>query len=369
VALPWLVLQKTGSAVAMGTILMAAAIPRAVLMLLGGAISDRISPRRIMITTASLRTLFVAVIGLLVWLDRLRIWELYGLSFAFGVADAFAFPASQAYLPFLVEREQLVAANSVTQSTVQLTTIAGPAPAGILIKAVGIAWAFFLDAISFLFIIAALWRLPDPPPPAASSARKAVWHSIVEGIRHVAKDVPLRSFMLLATVMNFCVIGPIAVGLPYLAKTRFDSATAYGTMLSAAAAGGLLGTLLAGAWRVRRRGALILGAGFVIGPCLAPIGFLDRLWVVAAIMFLVGATSGLSNVHIMAWIQQRIDPLLRGRVMSVLMLAAYGIMPVSLAVTGLLVAWNLQWTFVLAGGIPVVVALAAAFQRTVRQIE
>jgi MFS family permease len=369
VALPWLVLQKTGSPAAMGTILMAAAIPRAVLMLMGGAISDRISPRKIMMTTASLRTLFVAAIGFLVWFDHLRVWELYALGFGFGVADAFGLPAGQAFLPSLVKREQLLAANSVLQGTVQLTTISGPAPAGILIKALGIAWAFLLDAISFLFIIGALWRLPDPPPAQAAASKRAVWPSILEGLRYVGKDIPLRSFMLLAAIINFCVAGPLVVGLAYLAKTRFGSPTAYGAMLSAIAAGGLLGTLFAGAWRVRRRGGLVLGVGFVIGLCLTSMGLLHRLWMVAGVLLVVGATSSLSNVQILAWIQQRIDPLMRGRVMSVLMLSGFGLMPISLAVSGVLAAWSLQWTFLLAGGAMVLAVAAAAFQKAVREIE
>src|SRR6476646_3200399 len=89
VALPWVVLQLTGSAIAMGTIMMAAAIPRAVLMLLGGALTDRTSPRRILMSTATARTLFVAAIGFLLWFHLLRLWQLYLLGFAFGVADAF----------------------------------------------------------------------------------------------------------------------------------------------------------------------------------------------------------------------------------------------------------------------------------------
>src|SRR5436309_12392288 len=72
VALPWLVLQQTGSAVAMGTIMMAGAIPRAVLMLMGGVVSDRISPRKIIISTASARTVCVTIIGLLVWFRVLQ---------------------------------------------------------------------------------------------------------------------------------------------------------------------------------------------------------------------------------------------------------------------------------------------------------
>ena len=170
VALPWLVLQQTGSAVAMGAIMMAGAIPRALLMLMGGAVSDRMSARKIMIATAMARTICVTVIGVLVWLRILRTWELYALAVAFGVADAFAVPAQTAYMPSLLKREQLVAASSVSQSTGQLTTIVGPVPAGFVIKTLGVAWAFFVDAISFLFIIGALWKLPDPPK--SQTARK-----------------------------------------------------------------------------------------------------------------------------------------------------------------------------------------------------
>src|SRR5437762_11931816 len=86
VALPWLVLQETRSAVAMGAIMMAGAIPRALLMLMGGAVSDRMSARKIMIATATARTICVTVIGLLVWLRILRTWELSAVPSAFGVA-------------------------------------------------------------------------------------------------------------------------------------------------------------------------------------------------------------------------------------------------------------------------------------------
>lgn len=368
VALPWLVLQMTGSAVAMSTILMSAAIPRTVLMLIGGALTDRVSPRKVMITTASARTVLVAAIGVLVWFNRLHIWELYVLAFAFGTADAFAYPASGAFTPSLVKREQMVAASSTMQSTLQFTSIAGPAPAGIMIKTVGTAWAFFLDAISFLFIIAALWRLPDPPQPPLA-ARKPMWHSIQDGIGYVIRDVPLRSFVLLATILNFCMAGPMGVGLPYLAKTRFGSPTAYGFLVAAAATGGLVGSLLAGLWRVRHRGRLILTMCGVLGFLLGPIGLAPRLWMIAALLLLMGLSAGVANVHIVAWIQQRIALEVRGRVMSVMMLALIGLMPVSLAAAGALVAWSLPGIFLVCGALVIVVCGFAALQKPVRQIE
>jgi MFS family permease len=367
VALPWLVLQQTGSAVAMGAIMMAGAIPRALLMLIGGAVSDRMSARKIMMATATARTIFVTVIGLLVWLRVLRTSELYALAFAFGVADAFAVPAQTAYMPSLLKREQLVAASSVSQSTGQLTTILGPVPAGFVIQTLGVAWAFFVDAISFLFIIGALWKLPDPPK--SQTPRKAVLHSIAEGIAYVGKDVPLRSLMLLATIMNFCIAGPVSIGLAYLTKTRFGSPAAYGVVISAVAAGSLLGALLAGVWKMRRRGVMILVASAVLGLCLGSIGLMGRVWSIAGVLLVMGATAGMVNVHIGAWAMQRIDAAVRGRVASVLMLASFGITPISLAVAGFLVAWNLQFMFLLAGGVMLLAAAGAAFQKPVREIE
>src|SRR6476619_7013320 len=82
VALPWLVLQMTGSSLALGTILMTAAIPRAALMLLGGAVTDRLSARRVMITTALTRTVLVGTVVALLWLKIVALWQLYILTFA-----------------------------------------------------------------------------------------------------------------------------------------------------------------------------------------------------------------------------------------------------------------------------------------------
>jgi len=368
VALPWVVLQLTGSAVAVGTILMAVAIPRAMLMLFGGALTDRISARRILMSTASARTLLVTVIGCLLWWRVLHIWELYVLGFFFGVADAFAWPAATTLLPSLVKREQLVAANSVFQTTGQLTTIVAPAPAGLVIKALGTAWAFFIDAISFLFIIAALWRLPDPPK-VESAAKPPVWRSILDGIAYVRGDVPLGSLMLVAAMLNFCISGPMGVGLPYLVKTKFGSAAAYGLVISAMAAGGLIGALLAGIIKIKRRGLLLLGACVAISAGIASIGLLGHLWLIAAVLLLLGCSAGVANVHIAAWIQQRIEATVRGRVFSVLMLGNFGLIPVSLAVAGLMIAWNLKAMFLIAGVSMLLVTAFGASQKEVRAIE
>jgi MFS family permease len=366
VALPWLILQKTGSAAAMGAVMMAGSIPRALLMLMGGAISDRISARKIMMTTATTRTICVAIIGFLIWFRILQMWEIYVLVVLFGVADAFAVPAATAYVPSLLQPEQLVAASSVGQTTAQLTTTFGPVPAGFVIKALGEAWAFFIDAISFLFIIGALWKLPDPPKSPA--AHKAVLPAIAEGITYVLKDVPLRSVMLLAMMMNFCFTGPVSIGLTYLTKTRFGSPAVLGTLMSAVAVGSLLGGLVAGLWKIHRRGIMILLVAAALALCLGSIGLMSSVFPLAGVLFVAGTLAAFMNVHIGAWIMQRIDAAVRGRVASVLMLASFGIMPISFAAAGFLIAWNLKLTLLIAGLAMLITAAGASLHKSVREI-
>ena len=366
VALPWLILQKTGSPRILGVVMMTGSIPRALLMLMGGAVSDRISARKIMMTTATVRTICVAVIGILVWFRVLQMWEIYILVVTFGVADAFAVPATTAYLPSLLQPEQLVAATSVSQSTAQMTTTIGPVPAGFVIKALGEAWAFFIDAVSFLFIIGALWKLPDPPK--SPGVHKAVLPAIAEGITYVGKDVPLRTVMLLAMMMNLCFAGPVSLGLTYLTKTRFGSPAILGTLMSAIAVGSLVGSLLAGVWKIHRRGIMILLVAAALGLCLGSIGLMSRVPPLAGVLFVVGVLVAFMNVHIGAWIMQRIDAAIRGRVASVLMLGSFGILPLSFAIAGFMIDWNLKFTLLIAGLAMLITAAGASLQKSVREI-
>lgn len=369
VALPWLVLQLTNSSVALSAILMMASVPRAVLMLLGGAVSDRFSPRRVMMMTASTRTIFVGAVGALLWVHMLQLWHLYLLAFAFGVADAFGAPAAQAFMPSLVEPEQLPAANSVSQVSVQLSTIVGPAPAGMVVKSLGIAWAFIIDAISFLFIIGALWKLPDPPAPEVRSARQGVWNSIVAGLKYMSGDGALRSLVLVSMALNFCITGPFAIGLPWIARTRFATPVAYSIFVSAAAAGGLLGALIAGVFRPRKRGPVLILVSGVIAACMFAIGLVWNLWSLAAVLFGVGFSAGFINVHVFAWFQQRVEREMLGRAMSVLMFAGFGLQPISLLIAGLVVKAGVTALFTLAGGLLMLVTVRAALVSTVRNIE
>ena len=369
VALLWLIPQSTGSKGAVGSLLMAAAIPRAVLMLVGGAVIDRFSARRVLMTTAAVRALLVGGVAALVWWHRIQMWELYGLTFAFGVADAFSFPAGPALIPTLVRPEQLPSANALLQTSTLASQLIGSPPAAWLISLWGVASALFFDAVSFLGVIAALLRIPDPPR-APAHARPSMLHSIAEGLRAVRHDPPLLAMMSIFATINLCFSGPIFVGLSSLASFRFGSVNSLGELLSCLSAGMLVGVLLGGrVRRPRRRGLQFIVMSLLAGLELIGIGLAPQFGAIAAFLALMGLGVGFVNVQFSAWIQLRVERALLGRVMSVLMFAAVGLVPVSYAAAGALAQWSLPGLFIGAGALLAAASALALTGRAARDVD
>ncbi|MGB7766153.1 MAG: MFS transporter, partial [Candidatus Acidiferrales bacterium] len=346
---------------------------RAALMLVGGAVIDRFSARRVLIFTATARTFLVGAVTALVWLRVIHLWHLYLLTFAFGVADAFTLPAGPALIPTLVEANQLQPANALMQGSAVFTQMVGPAPAGLLIKLWGITAALFFDALSFLAVIAALIKVPEPPKkahPEGAPARPSVLRFISEGLRAVRKDSALLSLMVIFAVLNFSIGGPVGIGLAALSKFRFGSAAAFGTFLSCFGAGTLGGMALGGmVKRPRKRGLQFITMGLLCGLELIGIGLFPQFIVIASLLAVMGLGVGIVNVQFATWLQLRVERAVLGRVMSVLMFAAIGLVPISYAISGVVAQWNLSVLFVAAGALLAAASLAAFTGKAAREID
>lgn len=133
VALPWLVLKLTGDPLAMSLVLATASIPRALFMLVGGALTDRFSSRQVMLSSFLLRLVIVSLLAGLVLTGIIELWMLYVFAFLFGLVDAFYYPALNSSVPQLVDQEQLQTGNALIQGAGQLSLFAGPFLAGALI--------------------------------------------------------------------------------------------------------------------------------------------------------------------------------------------------------------------------------------------
>ncbi len=195
-------------------------------------------------------------------------------------------------------------------------------------------------------------------------------HAIAEGVRAVWHDPPLRSLMGLFAAINLCVAGPVGVGLPVMAKLHFGSAATFGTFLSCFGGGTLAGVVLAGMLeRSRKLGLQMLLMGALTGLELIAIGLVSKAAVIGVLMATMGLGVGFVNVQFGAWIQARIERALMGRVASVLMFCAVGLVPISYAAAGALAVWSLPALFAGAGALLTVSSALAAASKAARGID
>ncbi len=374
IATPWLVLKMTGDPLALGIVLALEGIPRAVFMLLGGAITDRLSPRLIMLTSDVIRGVLTVLMAVVVFTGTVQMWMVYAFGLGFGLVAGFAIPASNSIVPRLVTQQDLPAGNSIMMGASQLIGFIGPTVAGILIggfsqSPLGIGLAFAIDAASFAVSVITLWLMHGggrQPSSAGSTAEEGVWASILAGLNTLWDDKVLRLMFVVITAMNFLFVGPLLVGIPVLAKQRLpEGALAFGLLISAYSGGNLAGYLLAGSLprpggKVMRIFIVVLLA--VFGLVLGSFGFIRSTWVDFALMLLLGLGNGYLSITLFTWMQTRTPKEMLGRMMSILMLSNTGLVPISQAISGAVSRWSLTGLFASAGLLILLVTLWAAPQ-------
>jgi MFS family permease len=385
VALPWLTLQLTGSGLALGAVAAAAGIPRAVFMLLGGAITDRFSPRSVMFASNAIRILLTALITVLVLTHAIQFWMLFITALIFGLVDAFFFPASTAIVPMVVEKEQIESGNALMQITAQLSNFVGPALAGLVIASLsgaanlqaveatvatgdvrGIGLAIGFDTLTFVIAAIALWLMKGGRVAVKQEHKQSVLSSIGEGLRLVWSDPVLRTMIMLTSAINFFFTGPMGVGIPVLANHLPEGAAAFGAILSAFGGGALVGAILGGTLpSPRKLGIISMSLIAVAGVELSLFGIVNNLLIGVVVAIGMGLAVGYVNVVSISWLQKRIPAEKMGRVMSLVMLGSFGLGPISNFVAGTLVDSHLTLMFAASG---LILALMSIYSLTNREV-
>ena len=372
IAMAWLVLQLTGSSLALGSVLVVQALPRAVLMVVGGALADRISPRLTMLGSMGLRALVVAPLAVLVLAGRVQMWEVYAIGVVFGVVDAFYMPARSSILPRVVADHELEPGNAVLNVTAQTSVILGPVLGGVIVAVLGLGWAFAGDAacfaIGFLFILwlpAAARRAPGETHPDGGLRGQ-----IAAGVRYAWADVGIRVTLIVIAVVDFAANGALGVGLPTLAHGRFAAGAAgLGILFGAWGVGATAGALGAGFVPPPKRfGWLIVALCLWLGVGITGVGLVPSLVPAAVLMAFSGVSTGVVNTYAVSWLQRRTDPAMQGRVMSLVMLASMGLTPLAYGASGAIADVNPTLLFLIAGGMILLCAAGTAASHTVRSL-
>jgi MFS family permease len=329
VAQGWLVYKLTGSAFALGVVGMAKAIPMLILPPMGGVIADRLPRLRLLKVTQSLSLLFAMAAAILVYADLITVWQLVLLSFLGGVVNAFDQPTRQAILPDLVRREDLTKAVALNSSAWQGAALFGPALAGLTLATIGVAGAFFFNALSFLAVVAALYLMRGVPEYGPSrGSNRGLTTDLVAGLDYV-RSTPLI-FALLATSMAVGFFGrAFQQFMPVFAKDVFHQGSfGLGLLMSMPGAGTLVGAAaIALLHDSRRKGLIFLASLFLFGVSLIALS-LDRVFVVGlGLLFLTGLFQLVSGSMMSAIIQLESQPSMRGRVMSLSTVTYQGVSP------------------------------------------
>jgi MFS family permease len=372
IAMAWLVLQLTGSSLALGTVLVVQALPRAVLMVVGGALADRVSPRLTMLASMGLRAVVVAPLAVLVLTGRVQMWQVYGIAAVFGIVDAFFLPARSSMLPKVVADHELEPGNAVLNVTMSVSIILGPVLGGLIVAALGIGWAFAGDAACFAigFLFVAWMSAATRSAAGAAHPDGGLGGQIAAGLRYAWADVGIRVTLIVVAVIDFGANGALGVGLPTLAHGRFGAgATGFGILLGAWGVGATAGALGAGFVPPPKRfGWLIVFLCVWLGLGMVAVGVMPSLVPAALLMAVTGVGTGVVNTYGVSWLQRRTDPAIQGRVMSLVMLASMGLTPVSYAASGAIAQVNPTLLFLIAGGMILLCAVGTAASRTVRSL-
>ncbi|HSJ88500.1 MAG TPA: MFS transporter [Anaerolineales bacterium] len=388
IALAWWVLEKTGSATAMGTVLILSQVPLLIFLLIGGVVVDRFPRLRIMFLSDMLSGLVVSCIALFSWLNLLQVWHIYGASLIFGFVEAFFFPAYQSVVPQITPPEMLTSANSLNGLSGRLTGILGPMLGAGLVAAGGTSLAFGLDALSFL--ASTLCILPILRSEQFASLRQADASKTAMGSRSI-KEAIQQGFadlhegwlaiitvpwiwitILIFGILNIMEGSPRAVAMPFLIKEDLGADVAVlGLFGSAFSLGYVLSALWLGQYkRLRHRGPLGYIPVMINGFLLLLFGLKSPIPVLVIAMFFYGVCF---NIFALVWtntLQEMVPNDKLGRVYAFDSLGSWVLLPIGFALTG----WatdrvGAPTVFLIGGCGTILMTLIGLFHPAVRNLD
>jgi len=351
VALPWFILTSGLGIQALSIVLTAYGISRVCCLPLGGILSDRLHPQRVMLFSDIMRAILIGVLAGLVLQGHPLLWELCLVTVFAGCFAGLFLPASFAILPELLPDQDLQAGNALNLGAVQFATFFGPVLGGTVVNLFSPSLAFAFDSISFAISAMTLFSISR----SLSAPKAAVSRGDIEGTQPSPDSVAeeehevrqtfwqfaksarlLQVSLLIIVVLNVGFGGMMEIALPLLAKGPLrGGAAGFGLLLSAYGLGALLGSIGAGGLsHIRRRCVPALLLTLVQASGFAVIPLSSQITVSALILLIAGVANGLTNVLFFTLVQQQIPRYLLGSVLSAFLLASLGLYPLSVILGG-----------------------------------
>jgi MFS family permease len=333
-ALGWVVKEQTDSAWRVTLVAVAGLLPLAVAGPIGGGLADRMRRRDLLAMTLALQSVFGALVATAVWRLDDPYWLLFALSIVGGFVSSLGAPVQQAIVTELVPATHLRNAISLNSTQWNTSRALGPLLAGLLIALVGAVWVFWINSVSFLVMVAALFLIPARPVPSGTG--ESFWQVVRAGMRYAFASPGIRSCLLAGGLVGV-LLAPLTWLIAVIATDGFDTGEGeFGVLASSFGFGALGGALLLVFIEQRYdHSRIVMAALGVMASLVILVGLVPELWMGVAVLFLAGVsfTPGVSTV--VAAMQAHTDDAYRGRVMSLWLMWFGMVSPVAVILQGL----------------------------------
>jgi MFS transporter, DHA3 family, macrolide efflux protein len=351
IALGFWILQTTGSTALMGALLAATSLPRVLASPFAGVLVDRTDRKRLLIAMDLVRGMAVVLVALAGLAGVLRIWMVFAAGVLIGLGGAFFSPAVTSVLPEIVPREKLVQANASYSLISTGSSFLGNSAGGFLFQLLGAPVLFLVNGLSYLVSSATLLfvRIPKHPPV---SGERHFFTELGDGFKLVTRMRGLRDLFVTAGLLNFFGVMGLTLIMPFFQRTPGLGPARYGLAMAGMTGGMVLGFLLSSAVKIPTAArfkifiicAYIQGLGLMIFPQARGFG------IMVALVTLSGMANAVLNSFIMAITQLTVPRAMLGKVSSLLMTLGGGLIPLAMAVGG-----------ILAGYIPIRLLISGSF--------
>ncbi len=327
IAQGWLVYQLSHSELVLGLVGFASAIPSLLATPWGGVVVDRVPKRTLLILTQSGAMLLAFILAALAFAGLVREWHIILLAAGLGLVNAFDGPGRQAFVVEMVGREDLPNAIALNSLMFNSARIIGPAIGGLLLAAVGAAWCFTLNGISYLAVIAGLWAM-ELHPHGPKVSPESPWKQLVSGVRYVSSQVELGGLLLISLIFSVFGISYIPLLPAFVQEVLRKGAVTYGWLNAAVGVGAVTGALLiANRRKPGWHGRWLFFASILFPAVLALFMFNTLLPLTFVLAIGLGSGFMIEFTMINTLLQTRVEDQMRGRVMGLYTLTFFGFAP------------------------------------------
>jgi MFS family permease len=327
IAQQWVVYELTGSKFMLGAVAFAGSLPTFFLMLPAGLLADRLPKRTILLYTQTVSMLLAFALAILLASGKLQVWHVFVLAVLLGIVNSADAPARQAFtIEIIDDRRDLVNAIALNSSMFNLARVIGPAVAGLLLAALGAAWCFGVNGATFIAVLAGLIAIRVNS--AVGEPIQEPLHELREGIRYTRSHAVILPLILITTFSGLFALTYATIMPAFAVEVLHRGEEALGLLNAAIGVGALLGSLFmaATAHTADRRSPLLLGS-FVFPATLLAFAFSRSYGLSLLLLTVSGFGMVVQNTSVNSLIQMQVSDEMRGRVLSIYLLAFFGASP------------------------------------------